>query len=228
MCGLYSFRRSADEVRRFFNLKTVVPLVPRPVVAPAQPIVIVRRDASERGREITLVRWGLVPSWAKEIRPGKPLINARAETISEKPSFRSAFRRRRCLIPADGFYEWQGDIPGRKQPFLIHRPDGELFAFAGIWEHWMSSDGSELESAAIITTTPNSVLAPIHDRMPVIISECDFATWLAGEGERSSAAEALLRPAADDFFVAQTTTIERARQRKRPNLTAKEQQLKLF
>jgi putative SOS response-associated peptidase YedK len=121
-------------------------------VVPGGPIAIVRAEKGER--HFVLVRWGLIPSWVKEVKPGKPLINARAESVIEKPSFRHAMKRRRCLIPADGFYEWEGDVPGKKQPWFIRRPDDGLFAFAGLWEYWMGADGSELESAAIVTCEP--------------------------------------------------------------------------
>ena len=120
-------------------------------MTPGGPIAIVR--TGKAGREFALVRWGLVPSWIKEVKPGKPLINARAETAVGKPSFRNAMKRRRCLIPADGFYEWRGE-PGRKQAFFIRRADDGLFAFAGLWESWMGADGSELDSACILTTRP--------------------------------------------------------------------------
>ena len=150
MCGLYSFRRSPEETRTLFNYLERPDFPPRQYVTPGGPMAIVRQNHS--GRHFGLVRWGFVPSWAKEVQPGKPLINARSETILEKPSFRNAIRRRRCLIPADGFYEWEGDVPGKKRPYFIHRPDHGLMAFAGIWEHWLGPDGSELETAAIITT----------------------------------------------------------------------------
>ena len=142
-------------------------------------MAIVRMDQGER--HFALVRWGFIPSWVKEVKPGKPLINARGETVAEKPSFRNAMKRRRCLIPADGFYEWQGDVPGKKQPWFIHRPDDGLFAFAGLWEHWMGADGSEIETGVIITTAPNKTIATIHDRMPVVINPDDYETWLTGD-----------------------------------------------
>lgn len=208
MCGLYSFRRSPEETRSLFQYIEQPEFPPRAYVAPASPIAIVRAEGGER--HFALVRWGLVPSWVKEIAPGRPLINARGETVLEKPSFRNAMRRRRCLIPADGFYEWKGDVPGRKQPFHIHRPGHSLFAFAGLWEHWQGPDGSELESAAIITTEPNAPLAQIHNRMPVIIMPEDFTRWLDHEGTDAAAAATLLRPAPDDYFVFEPTVIERS------------------
>ena len=142
MCGLYSFRRSPEETRTLFQYIEEPDFPPRAYVAPASPIAIVRAERGER--HFALVRWGLIPAWVKEVTPGRPLINARGETVLEKPSFRNAMKRRRCLIPADGFYEWKGDVPGKKQPFHIHRPGHALFAFAGLWEHWQGADGSEL------------------------------------------------------------------------------------
>lgn len=207
MCGLYSFRKSAEETRALFAYIEAPEFPPRPHVVPGSPIAIVRLEHGER--HFALVRWGLVPAWVKEIAPGKPLINARAETVVDKPSFRNALRRRRCLVPADGFYEWKGEVRGRKQPFHIHRPDDGLFAFAGLWEHWLGADGSELESAAIITTAANRTLAPIHGRMPVVIEPKDHARWLDAAVAAPEAA-LLLKPAPDDFFVAEPTAIARS------------------
>ena len=207
MCGLYSFRKSAAETRSLFAYVETPEFPARDYVAPGGPIAIVRLEQGER--HFALVRWGLVPSWVKDIQPGKPLINARGETVLEKPSFRNAMRRRRCLIPADGFYEWKGDVPGRKQPFHVRRPDQGLFAFAGLWEHWMGADGSELETAAIVTTAPNAVLAPIHSRMPVVIEPADFAPWLDAATVGAEEAAALIKPAPDDYFIAEPTAIAR-------------------
>lgn len=204
MCGLYSFRKSPEETRSLFNYVEQPDFPPRAYVAPGGPMATVRIEQGER--HFALVRWGFIPSWVKEVKPGKPLINARGETVVDKPSFRSAMRRRRCLIPADGFYEWQGDIPGKKQPYFVHRPDDGLFAFAGLWEHWLGSDGSEIETGVIVTTEPNAAIARIHTRMPVVIAPEDYATWLGGE---VAEAAALIRPAPDDYFVLEPTRIER-------------------
>jgi putative SOS response-associated peptidase YedK len=185
-------------------------------------------------RHFALVRWGFVPSWTKEMKPGKPLINARSETVFEKPSFRHAIRRRRCLIPADGFYEWKGDVPGKKQPFHITRPGEELFAFGGIWEHWMAPDGSELESAAILTTAPNAMMEPIHNRMPVIIEPKDFSKWLDHSRPDGKDIVYLMRPIRDEYLVAHETEMPRP-QRRKPEAAEKpkpqpraDDQLKLF
>jgi putative SOS response-associated peptidase YedK len=207
MCGLYSFRRSPEEVRSLFAYLDEPDFPPRAIVAPGSPIAIVRMERGER--RFTLVRWGFVPSWAKEVRPGKPLINARAETVLEKPTFRNAMRRRRCLVLADGFYEWAGAVPGKKQPYFIHRPNDELFAFAGLWEHWMGADGSELETACIITTDANRPIAQFYHRMPVIIHPQDYAAWLDCDNSDAESAARLLVPAPDDYFILEPAQLQR-------------------
>jgi putative SOS response-associated peptidase YedK len=177
---------------------------PRQHVTPNSPMAIVRMEQGKR--HFALVRWGFIPSWTKEIKPGKPLINARGETVAEKPSFRNAFKRRRCLIPADGFYEWQGDIPGKKQAWFIERRDKGLMAFAGLWEHWMGSDGSELETGVIITTDANPQVGTFHPRSPVVIEPEDFETWLAGDVED---ALKLIHPAPDEYWTLDKTVVTR-------------------
>ena len=222
MCGLYSFRKTAEEARSLFDYLETPDFPPRAYVAPGGPIAIVRIDQGQR--HFALVRWGFIPSWVKEVKPGKPLINARGETVAGKPSFRNAMKRRRCLIPADGFYEWQGDVPGKKQPYFIHRPDGGLFAFAGLWEHWTGADGSEIETGVIITTVPNQAVARIHNRMPVVVEPGDYETWLTGDVQDAGA---LIRPAADDYFVLEPTRIERNAPPK-PNAEKPVKQMKLL
>lgn len=166
---------------------------PRYNIAPTQSHPIIR--LSESGRECALARWGLVPSWAEDLKIGYSLINARAETVAEKPSFRTAFKRRRCLIPATGFYEWK-KVGKRKQPFHIHRRDDGLMAFAGLWERW--EKGSEpVESFTIITTAANSLMARLHDRMPVILPRDLYSVWLDPDVELN-ALKAILQPLADD------------------------------
>ncbi len=194
MCSLFSFRSSPEEARNLFNYRELPNFPPREHVHPTEPIAIVR--AGQHGAaEFALVRWGLVPSWAKELRK-QPLINARAETVYEKAAFKNAIRRRRCLIPADGFYEWQ-DVGGpKKQAWFIHKPDQSLFAFAGIWEHWMAPDGSELETAAMLTAEPNALIANIHDRSPVVVAPENFTRWLSADEH----VEDLLRAPADNFW----------------------------
>ncbi len=215
MCGLYSFRSSPEESRALFAYSDQPEFPPRAHVAPGQPIAIVRMEQGQR--RFALVRWGFIPSWLKEIKPGRPLINARGETILEKPAFRNPMTRRRCLIPADGFYEWLGDQPGRKVPYFVEHADNSLFAFGGLWEHWMGPDGSELETALIITTPPNREISQIHTRMPLVLAPEDYETWLAGDVKD---AVKLIRPAPGGSFVLSPAHI--ARTAKPPD------QLKLF
>jgi len=220
MCGLYSLSKSPRETKAWFKYQEDEDFPPRAHVAPGQPIGIVRMENGSR--HFALVRWGFIPSWVKEVKPGKPLINARGETVMEKPSFRNAMRRRRCLVPADGYYEWSG-AEGRKVPFFVQAADKGLFALAGLWEHWMGADGSELETATLMTIAPNAELSLIHDRMPVIIQPDDYETWLTGEAEDAAQ---LIRPAPDGSFVMAATTIGRASAPKQP--PKKPDQMNLF
>jgi putative SOS response-associated peptidase YedK len=178
MCGRYSLHANPEVVSLLFGLSEVPAYQPRYNIAPTMPVLIVRQ--SEAGRVAVTVKWGLVPYWAKDPSMGARMNNARAETVAEKPSFREAYRKRRCLIPASGFYEWQ-EVPGSKakQPWYIHPREGELFAFAGLWESW-NGPGGVLETCAIVTTEPNEVMAPIHERMPVIVAPADYGRWLKG------------------------------------------------
>jgi putative SOS response-associated peptidase YedK len=168
-------------------------------VAPTQPIPIVRLVDGKR--HFALVRWGLLPSWVKDPKTFTLLINARGETAAEKPAFRAAMKRRRCLIPADGFYEWKA-VGGRKQPFYVRAKSGGPFAFAGLWETWTGPNGEELETAAIVTTTANRTLAPIHDRMPVIVPPDAFDLWLDNDTVDPTTAAALIAPAPENLLEA--------------------------
>jgi putative SOS response-associated peptidase YedK len=194
MCGRITFRASGKDLATLFDLIEVpdLDLEPRYNIAPSQPILAVREPANGVGRELVTLRWGLVPHWAKDLKIGYKLINARAETVATTPSFRSAFRKRRCLVPADGYYEWQ-KLEKAKQPFYFHRKDGRPFAFAGRWEHWESPDGELVESCTILTTDANDLAKPIHNRMPVIVDAAQYGLWLdpAGDLERC---QVLLRP----------------------------------
>ncbi len=180
MCGRYSLT-TADpaQLRARFAVAESVAAEPHYNVAPGTDVLAVTTDR-EGKRRFEELRWGLVPSWAKDTKTGFKMINARAETLAERPAYRSAFERFRCLLPADGFYEWQ-QIPGenRKQPFHITRADGELFAFAGLWSVWHRGEPEELRSCTIVTTAANAAIAPIHDRMPVILPRDAEALWLA-------------------------------------------------
>lgn len=171
---------------------------PRYNIAPTQPVPVVRLEGAER--RFQLLRWGLIPSWSKA-PPASLLINARAETLAEKPSFRGAFRHHRALMPADGFYEWQTAGAGGKQPYLIRRRDGAPFAMASVSDIWMGADGSEVDSCAVVTTAANATLAPIHHRMPAILAERDWARWLdPATPERDLLA--LLRPSPESLLEA--------------------------
>ncbi len=193
MCGRYSLTTAPEALRRLFDFDTTPNLAPRYNIAPTQSAPVVR-NAANGGRELTMPRWGLIPSWAKDASIGAKTINARSETVAEKPSFRSAFRHRRCLVPADGFYEWrrEGEI---KQPFRIGMLDGAAFAFAGLWESWSGADdGEALESFTILTAEANRKLRPIHARMPVILAPEAYDAWLDASPETVDRARALLRP----------------------------------
>jgi putative SOS response-associated peptidase YedK len=176
MCGRYSLIVDASVLAGVFEIDPPKILRPRFNIAPTQTIPIVRAGR-EQPREWAEVRWGLVPSWAKDPKIGARMINARGETVAEKPSFRSAVKTRRCLIPADGFYEWV-KTDGGKQPHYIHFTDGRAFAFAGLWERWHKGGDEPLDTCTIITTTPNDIVAGLHDRMPVILPPEVFAEWL--------------------------------------------------
>ncbi|MBQ17524.1 MAG: hypothetical protein CMJ65_10405 [Planctomycetaceae bacterium] len=203
MCGRFNLRASASELAMFFDIVFDPPLLsqlaPRYNIAPTQPVLIVRVE-SDQARP-ALVRWGLVPGWARDPETGNRMINARGETVAEKPSFRAAFQRRRCLVPASGFYEWQKTNRSQKQPWHVHRPDDAPFAFAGIWEPWEAADGSAMETCAIITTRANTKMAPIHDRMPVILASEDFGSWLDPGNNQTAALESLLVPCPDGTLV---------------------------
>lgn len=177
MCGRFTLRSPAGVIVAQFGLRELAELAARYNIAPTQNVLAIRVDDATRAWQPAWLRWGLIPSWAKDEKIGAQLINARAETIAEKPSFRSAFKQRRCLVVADGFYEWKKS--GRaKQPFHIRRRDQQPFAFAGLWERWRGGDG-ELETCTIITTEANELLRPLHDRMPVILAPRDYGEWLA-------------------------------------------------
>ena len=197
MCGLYSLTIAPEAMKAAFGYLEAENFPPRPVIRPGEPMAIVRR-----GRDgLRLVRWGLIPHWMKEPPKGRLMINARAETLLDKPSFRGPVRHRRCLVPADGFYEWTGE-PGRKRAWLFRRADGGPFAMAGLWERWMGADGSELDTGIIITVDANETAAPIHERMPAILPEAAWDEWLDAATDARCAVR-LLRPAPDDLLVAE-------------------------
>lgn len=181
MCGRFTLAIDAARLAEHFALPEVPDLRPRYNIAPTQTVPVVRAAEHEPGtgggRRLDGMRWGLVPSWADDPKIGNRLINARSETAASKPAFRSAFRRRRCLVPADGFFEWRAER-GTKQPYWIHREDGAPFAMAGLWEIWNEPDGGELRTFTILTTEPNELVARLHDRMPVLLQPADYGRWL--------------------------------------------------
>ncbi|MGE0278455.1 MAG: SOS response-associated peptidase [Nitrospiraceae bacterium] len=200
MCGRFTQTATPDTIAKLFRVEGPLPLFkPSYNIAPTQRVAAVRLNAETGKRECALLRWGLIPSWANDAKIGNQCINAKAETLAEKPSFRSAFRKRRCLVVADGFYEWQlvGALRGvrasAKQPMWIGRKDRQPFAFAGLWEYWEPAEGEPLETCAIITTEPNELMAPIHNRMPVVLGPASFDQWLDAATPAESL-KALLRP----------------------------------
>lgn len=200
MCGRYLITSTLEAIRRVFDVLESPNLQARYNVAPTQQVPVVR--LGEAGRELLQMRWGLLPSWAKDLSIGAKMINARAETVAEKPAFRAAFRRRRCLLPADGFYEWQRAPDGGKQPYLIGLEQDQPCAFAGLWEVWKDPAGPPVESCTIITTTASPCLKAIHHRMPVILALTDFESWLSGGAEDLAPLLALLRPYPDQAIKA--------------------------
>lgn len=194
MCGRYNIITDAQALVDAFGIEHVLldmgAFRPRYNVAPSQDVPVVRQ--TNGGRELLNMRWGLVPAWSPEPKTRYSTINARAETVAEKPLFRDAFRRRRCLVPATGFYEWRAG-PGGKTPYHIRMRDAGLFAFAGVWEHW-EKDAARLDSCSIIVTTANAVLRPIHDRMPVILDPADWDDWLAPDTASGDRLRSLLVP----------------------------------
>jgi putative SOS response-associated peptidase YedK len=192
VCGRYSFTQTPEAIAAAFALAEVPALEPRYNIAPSQSIPVVLLSPETRQRQFRLLQWGLVPSWAKDTKIGAKLINARAETIAEKPSFRAAFKQRRCLVLADGFYEWQRQ-EGKKQPFYICLTDRAPFAFAGLWEHWSGPNGEALDSCTILTTEPNELLRPIHNRMPVLLEPSNYNLWLDPEVQQVEKLQSLLQ-----------------------------------
>jgi putative SOS response-associated peptidase YedK len=193
MCGRYTLHADTEQViRRFLLGRVSAPLAPRYNIAPTQHVAVVIGESGQR--QLVTMRWGLVPAWAKDLSIGNKLINARAETLAEKPAFKNALKHRRCLIMADGFYEWK-KVAGGKMPIHIRRKDHQLFAFAGLWDKWTSGEtGEQVHSCTIITIEANELLKPIHDRMPAILRPEDEAAWLDPHLHDPAALVPLLRP----------------------------------
>ena len=198
MCGRFALYITLEELADYFGLpEPPAHFAPRYNIAPTQPVGIVRINARTQEREWALALWGLIPSWSKDPSMGVRMINARAETVEEKPSFRAAFKRRRCILPASGFYEWK-KMNGGKRPYFITSASNEPLGLAGLWESWSGPNGEELESCTILTTDANEAVADLHDRMPVILAPEDYDEWL-GAGKDATPAQLsqlkhLLRP----------------------------------
>ena len=197
MCGRYTLSTPAGRLAEEFQLDAAVEIPPSYNVAPTQQVAAVLED--EEGRRLEMLRWGLVPSWADDPEIGARMINARSETAPEKPSFRRAFRGRRCLIAADGFYEWKRENGG-KQPYYFRMQDGRPFAFAGLWESWEKGDGN-LRTCTILTTRANSVLEGVYDRMPVILPSDSYNAWLDPDADREELGELTVPYPGDDLEI---------------------------
>lgn len=196
MCGRYTLRARLNQLLQIYGAQSEVELTPRYNIAPTQDVAAVRSTADANARELVLLHWGLIPSWAKDPKIGNRMINARGETVAEKPSFRTAFKRRRCLVLADGFYEWRKEGKA-KQPYYIRMKDEMPIAFAGLWEHW-KGNGLTIESCTIITTSANQLMSELHDRMPVILSGQDIDTWLDQTIDDPEILQPMLDPYPDD------------------------------
>ncbi|MFO0998164.1 MAG: SOS response-associated peptidase [Alphaproteobacteria bacterium] len=204
MCGRYSITTPVDALQKLFDFADPAPsLAPRYNLAPGQDAPVLRLDSTlpTPRRRLVMLRWGLVPAWAKDARAGDGMINARGETVDERPTFRAAFQKRRCLVLADGFYEWQG-AAGRRVPYRIEFEGRRPFAMAGLWESWTGPEGVALETFAIVTTDANRALAPIHHRMPVIVPPWAQPAWLGEEAADAAHLKALLRPYEEDDMIA--------------------------
>jgi putative SOS response-associated peptidase YedK len=195
MCGRFRQTRSQKQLEERFQAEAdaEVEVVPRFNIAPTQPVVTVRQERGKASRRLSIMRWGLIPSWAKDMGYRNPAVNARSETVTNKLSFSDSVRYRRCLIPADGFYEWKKSGKVR-QPYLFEVCEGELFAFAGLWDEWKNPEGKIIESCTILTTTPNTLVTDIHDRMPVIVTPEKYSLWLNPEVEDFAAVREILQP----------------------------------
>ncbi|WP_149425244.1 SOS response-associated peptidase [Oryzomicrobium terrae] len=195
MCGRYALHADRQTLVSAFELSECPEVTPRYNIAPMQPSLVVRqRPTGERVAHF--LRWGLVPSWAKDTSIAPKLINARSETLAEKPSFRSAYKRRRCIVPASGFYEWKTEGK-EKQPYYVHPASTELIGFAGLWERWTLPDADPLDTFTIVTTEANTAMTDIHERMPVILAPEDYGLWLSGETEQDLVHQLLVPCPAD-------------------------------
>jgi len=204
MCGRFFLDAKAGDIIEHYNAPPPDLFTARYNIAPTTPVLALG------GEGFSLYRWGLIPSWSKDVSMGNRMFNARAETVAEKPSFRTAYKRRRCLVPATGFYEWRLEN-GRKQPYCCHL-EHRLFSMAGIWEHWQDADGNELQSCAVITTEASGAMQALHQRMPVYVAPPDYSDWLDCRGDATDAADRILRDTAPDYqYYAVNTTVSNSR-----------------
>jgi putative SOS response-associated peptidase YedK len=204
MCGRFFLDAKAGDMLEHYNMPPPDMLSSRYNIAPTTPVLALNAE------KFDLYRWGLIPSWAKDVSMGNRMFNARAETVAEKPSFRNAYRRRRCLVPASGFYEWRLEN-GRKQPYCCHI-DQQLFSMAGIWEHWQDAEGNEMQTCAVLTTEAKGAMQELHQRMPVYIAPSDYPEWLDCSSDQTAAADRLLRDSAPDYqYFAVNSTVSNSR-----------------
>ncbi|PMB15265.1 SOS response-associated peptidase [Fischerella thermalis] len=193
MCGRFTLSVFPEVLTQIFEVEKIPDFKPQYNIAPTQMVLVVLYNSEGNKREIQRLRWGLIPSWAKDQSMGAKLINARAETVAEKPAFRRAFKRQRCLVVADGFYEWQQQ-DGKKQPYYFRLSNGKPFGFAGLWEEWQSSEQERIKSCTILTTQANELLQMVHDRMPVILQQENYDLWLDPQVHDVELLQPLLRP----------------------------------
>lgn len=200
MCGRFTLTSAREDLVKRFDLDELPELAPRFNIAPTQDVAVVRADV-EGVRHLSMLRWGLIPFWAKDPKIGNRMINARAESVADKPAYRDCLRFRRCLVPASGFYEWGGKGAARR-PYLYGIAEGGVFGIAGLWDRWRAQDGERTQSCTLITTEANSLVRPIHDRMPVILHPRDFQAWLDPENRETDWVRSLLVPCPPDWLTA--------------------------
>lgn len=207
VCGRFTLSAEEKELALRFTLVTLPQLLARYNLVPSEPVLAIRQNEHRNEREPTFLNWGLIPFWAKDISIGQKMANARSETAAEKPAFRGPMRHHRCLIPATGFYEWKR-IGNQKLPHLFRKEDHSTFAMAGLWEHWGSPDGSEIQTCTILTTSANALMSPIHHRMPVIIEEKDYDRWLDPNLQQPRKLNDLLQPPKENALICHPVSTE--------------------
>jgi putative SOS response-associated peptidase YedK len=205
MCGRFALKTPPKVIQEHFHLPETIVLSPRYNIAPSQDVAVIRQLSDSYPRQLDMLYWGLIPHWSKDMKSGYKLINARAETLTEKPTFRTPFKKRRCLIAADGFYEWKHEGT-TKQPYYVQLKNGSLFGFAGLWEAWKGPDGNAIASCTIITTEPNELIRSIHGRMPVILQPEQYDTWLQDSYDEKTLQQLLAPYPPDEMIAYQVST----------------------